>query len=252
MTTAAPSTDWYVDHLLADAERVATVLDGSDLGSPVPSCGDWDLAALAAHLGWVHRWARRCIAEGRPPTDDETRAIEPLDRERPADWMRTGAAALADTLRGIDPDGSTWHPFPVERVGRVWPRRMAHETVIHRWDAERAVGEPGPIDAELASDGIDEYLELVVPRRVRRDGIELPTGSLHLHCTDVPGEWLVSSDPDDGYRLVRAHQKGDAALRGPAGPMLLRLWARTGGLGDELSGVGDEGVLDAWLSIAGM
>ena len=37
-------------------------------------------------------------------------------------------------------------------------RRMAHETAVHRLDAERAAGREHTIDADLASDGIDEFL----------------------------------------------------------------------------------------------
>ena len=37
-------------------------------------------------------------------------------------------------------------------------RRMAHETAVHRVDAERAAGRDEPLDAELASDGVDEFL----------------------------------------------------------------------------------------------
>ena len=122
---------------------------------------------------------------------------------------------------------------------------------MHRWDAERAVGLDAALDAELASDGIDEYFELAIPRLIARSGLTVPDGSLHVHCTDVDGEWLVWSENGE-YHMIRAHQKGDAALRGPAAPILLRLWGRDSGRDDELSPVGDESVLAAWLSIAGM
>jgi hypothetical protein len=129
----------------------------------------------------------------------------------------------------------------------VWPRRQAQEISVHRWDAEHAIGAAGPIDPELASDGVDEYLDLVTRYRVSRDSVTLPAGSLHIHCTDTHGEWLVSLD--DGYQLVRAHAKGAAALRGPAEALLLRLWNRDTDRADELSPVGDERVLEAWLAL---
>jgi uncharacterized protein (TIGR03083 family) len=248
-TTRHP-TDWYLDHLRDDVERFAEVLGGGDLDAPVAACAGWDVGRLAEHLGQIHRWARFCAIHARPPGDDDPRP-EPFDRSRAAGWFREGAAELIATLRDLDPDAPTWHPFPVDRVARVWPRRQAHETSVHRWDAERAVGDPAPIDPELASDGIDEYFELAVPRLVAREGLTLPTGSLHVHCTDVAGEWLVWSD-GTGYHLVRAHQKGDAALRGPAEAILLRLWGRKSTRATELSPVGDEDVLAAWLAIAGM
>ena len=155
-------------------------------------------------------------------------------------------------MAGIDPEAPSWNPFPgVEQVGRVWPRRMAHEAVMHRWDLESTLGDPNPIDAELASDGIDEYFELVIPRLIAQYGLVVPTGSFHVHCTDVEGEWLVWEENDE-FRMKRAHEKGDAALRGPAEAILLRLWGRTDGLTEPLSPVGDLTVLEGWLAASGM
>lgn len=244
------STDWYLDHLLADTERFATLLDTASTQAPIAACPGWDVLRLAEHVGQIHRWARFCVANARPPTGEDE-PMEPFDPGRPAEWLRDGAEQLAATLRGADPDASTWHPFTVGRLVRVWPRRQAHETAVHRWDAQRAVGIDAGIDAELASDGIDEYFEIVVPRLVAREGIEVPSGSLHVHCTDVDGEWLVWTDDGD-YQMIRAHQKGDAALRGPAEPILLRLWGRDSQRADALDPVGDVDVLAAWLAIAGM
>lgn len=245
--------EWFVAHLLVDVERMATAVRSGALGAEVAACPGWDLRQLAAHVGTVQRWARHSAAHAAPPESFSSFAPDPaLDAEQLAAWLEEGAGELVATLRTLDPQAPTWHPFPVPRVGWVWPRRQAHEMSIHRWDAELAAsGTPHAIDPELASDGIDEYLELVVPRLVKRDGVTLPTGSLHLHCTDTHGEWLVSSDAD-GYRVVRAHQKGDAAIRGPAEALLLRLWNRDGQRSDELSPVGDDSVLDAWLALSGL
>ena len=50
-------------------------------------------------------------------------------------------------------------------------------------------------------------------------------GSIHLHTTDTPGEWLVRLGPD-GIHLTREHAKGDVAVRGPASDVLLVLMGR--------------------------
>jgi uncharacterized protein (TIGR03083 family) len=244
------TTGRYLDHLLADSERFAVALEHGPLDAAVAGCPGWDLIRLAEHLGQIHRWAEFCASHGRRPSADEAQALESFDPSAAADWLRDGAARLAHTLRSLDPNAPTWHPFPGEQVASFWPRRQAHETAVHRWDAEHAVGLPATLDPALASDGIDEYLEIVVPRLATRGSITLPTGSLHLHCVDVPGEWLMWSD-DGGYRMIRAHEKGDAALRGPAEAILLTLWGRTPAGADALSPVGDEAVLDAWLAIGG-
>jgi hypothetical protein len=83
-------------------------------------------------------------------------------------------------------------------------------------------------------------------RRLVTDGTRTPTGSFHLHCTDSEGEWLVTVDGGE-LQLVRAHQKGDAALRGPAEALLLRVWNRETDRIGELSPVGDESVITSWL-----
>ncbi len=246
-----PTPHWYIEHLLADAGRLAAVLASEPLDTPVPACPDWDVSRLAEHIGQIHRWANFCAGHGRRPSDDEAQALESYDATIAADWFRDGAATLADTLRSLEPGAPTWHPFPAEQVTDFWPRRMAHETAVHRWDAEQAVGRSATIDATLASDGIDEYFEIVAPRLIAGGRAELPAGSLHVHCTDVPGEWLLWSD-DDGYRMIRAHQKGDAAVRGPAASILLKLWGRQAAHATELSPIGDESVLDAWLAIGGV
>lgn len=246
------TTESYVEHLLADAERFATVLDGTPLDTPVPTCPGWDISRLAQHTGQIHRWANFCASHGRAASADEAAALESYDPTIAGEWFRDGAAALADTLRSLDPAAPTWHPFPVEQVAGFWPRRMAHESAVHRWDAEVAAGVSAGIDAAVASDGIDEYFEIVAPRLIAGGRAELPSGTLHVHCTDVPGEWLLSSDAAGEYQMIRAHQKGDAALRGPAMPILLKLWGRQSDGADQLSPIGDESVLDAWLAIGGV
>lgn len=251
MTTAAPPPDAsidFVDHFDRSARAFADAVDGADPTAAVAACPGWTVLRLVEHLGQIHLWAEFCAANGRAPTQDETDAMERFDRTRPdlaADWYRSTAAVLAPTLRALDPDAPTWHPFPTEQVAAFWPRRQAHETAIHLWDLEHAAGrEPSAIDAAFASDGIDEYFGVVLPR-LRARGAKLPSGSFHVHCTDVDGEWLVWDDGE--YHLVRAHRKGDAALRGPAQALLLSLWGRPHADTDALSPVGDEAVVDAWL-----
>jgi uncharacterized protein (TIGR03083 family) len=243
--------DTYVDHLEADLARFAAALRTGPLDAAVRGCPGWDLRRLAAHLGHIHRWSRLCVLTAENPLVE---AFVQPDRDASGDelaeWLAKGGGRLAATLRGVDPAAPTWHPFLVERVAGVWPRRQAHETSIHRWDAEHAVGTPGPIDPGLASDGIDEYFEVTLPRTMAREGAPPPPGSLHVHCTDVPGEWLAWYD-EGGYQFTREHAKGDAALRGPAEQVLLALYHRAHDA-SALSPVGDETVLAGWLGAPGL
>jgi len=98
---------------------------------------------------------------------------------------------------------------------------------------------PDPIDPEAASDAIDELLAVTLPWNVDRDR-PLP-GSVHIHCTDTAGEWLVHADG----RVEPIHAKGGAALRGTASELLLAAFSRVGL--DNLDVIGDEALARALL-----
>ena len=110
------------------------------------------------------------------------------------DWLEGSAAELVATLAGADPDAECW-TWTADHHVRFWSRRMAHETAVHRWDGQGASGSPEPFDGALAVDGIDEHLENL-PFIL---GAEQTIGageSLHLHCTDRDGEWLLRLGAD--------------------------------------------------------
>ena len=240
----------YLDHVRRDARRVAEVVRTGPLDAGVPACPGWSLRDLVTHLGDVHRWAAMAARTAQRPVEAELDRPPAGGSDELAAWIVEGADRLAATLEGLEPSAPTWHPFPVAKVAGLWPRRQAHETAVHRWDAESAVGDVTPIDATLASDGIDEYFELGLPRLVVREGVRLPDGSLHVHCTDVDGEWLVTS-ADGGLHVRREHAKGDAALRGPAEVLLLALWGRDAPGRDALEVVGDPAVADVVRYLVG-
>jgi uncharacterized protein (TIGR03083 family) len=138
------------------------------------------------------------------------------------DWVQAGAEMLATELEARDPGTPCWTWVPFDRTVGFWARRTAHETAMHRWDAQNAAGTADEIDGELAVDGVDEYLALVpcFPGRHLPDA-----GSVHLHSTDAKGEWLVRLD-GGGMHVTREHAKGDAAVRGPASDLLLVVYGR--------------------------
>lgn len=245
--------------LRADAARIAEVAP-SHLDAEVPGCPGWTVRDLVVHLGSVHRWATEVVRTGEFPghfAGADTADGPPADDGALLGWFTAGASALADALDAIDPGAPSWMPWDLERpVLGVWLRRQTQETSMHRRDVEAAAGDPRPIDAPLAADGIDEYFTLMVPRKLARDGIELPSGSIHVHCTDGAdggladgdGEWFVAAT--DGYVVTREHRKGDAALRGRAEDLLLALWGRPVPDG-AVDVVGDAEVAAAWLAVGG-
>ena len=133
------------------------------------------------------------------------------------------------------------------RTAAFFHRRMAAETLVHRIDAEDAVGRPSPIDGDLATACVDEFID--VGLRSSTDpakAFDYPDGSLHLHRTDGAGEWLLRAD--DGVLVAtREHAKGDAAVRGSGADLLRFVWNRPGA---DVEIFGDADVAAAWQSLA--
>ncbi|MCF2532759.1 maleylpyruvate isomerase family mycothiol-dependent enzyme [Yinghuangia soli] len=250
--------DEYCELFVAEADRIAALLAGADLGTPVPTCPEWTLAKLAKHLGIAHAWSAANVKAG---PDGGPVAPRSLDLGLPADpaglpeWLAAGARRSADFLREAGPDAPAWTFGPVPHA-RFWGRRMLHETMVHRLDTEIALGIAPEIAPETAVDGIDELLTIlpgVAGRTVAPGGGE----TLHVHTSggDVPGEWTVTLAPE-GYRWERGHAKGDAALRGPAADVLLVMTRRRDAGAALAAGAvelfGDRAVLDKWLAASAL
>jgi len=182
----------YLDALAANSAAFHAAAERATLAAPVQACPEWTIADLIYHLGEVHHfWAEMALRRASSPDgiDEPPRpATEALMR-----WGRGEASRLHEVLSTTEPTTPVWTWAPQKDVAFI-VRRMAQETAVHRWDAERAGGLPEPIDAELAADGIDEYLTLFLPRA--RKGAPSLAGSVHLHATDTPGEWLVRPGGD--------------------------------------------------------
>jgi uncharacterized protein (TIGR03083 family) len=217
--------------LRTDAVGILELVARHGLDHPVPTCPGWRLGDLAWHLGKVwNRWAH-IVAEGLT-TSDEVAALD--EAVRPGDdllldWVSTAHTALYSALTRSDDSTEVWtwtgeHRQTNRPVSWV-RRRMAQETAMHRWDVANAVGVPYEIPDVVAADGIDEFLMWFASRR-KRDGAAPVGGTVHLHCTDTDGEWLVTHLDESGIAFTREHAKGDTAVRGRANDLLLWLWGR--------------------------
>jgi uncharacterized protein (TIGR03083 family) len=220
-------TEQYLDQLAQNSERLADAAELAGTDAEVPACPGWTVGDLLEHCVGGDTWARTIVAQGRAGiTDRVTRgdADPSLQGEALFDAFRAGARALAAELTAVSPDTPVWTFSSTNRTAAFWQRRRSQETAVHRYDAETAAGTATPIDAELAVDGIDEFLTVFLPRLSDNFG-EVGDATVHLHCTDVEGEWLVARR--DGELTVTAeHAKGDVAARGSASDLLLFLWGR--------------------------
>ncbi|TMK22590.1 MAG: maleylpyruvate isomerase family mycothiol-dependent enzyme [Actinobacteria bacterium] len=232
----APET--YLAAITRETGALASAA-AANLEARVPSCPDWTVADLAYHVGDVYCSWRKLVEERRQTGHTGEMAHRPPDDEL-LGWVREESGKLVAAL-AVDPSIPVWTWAPQKDVAFV-QRRMAHETIVHRADADLARGVIGPLDAALAADGVDEFLTWFLPGDP--DELADPGETIHLHATDSGDEWLVRVAGGEAT-VTREHAKADAAARAPVADLLWLLWRRIPASGVDV--VGDAAVLDRFL-----
>lgn len=231
--------------------RLVEVVGQADLATPVSTCPGWTVADLIRHYGTVQRWIThivRTLPEERVSESDLDLGLPDDVNDYPR-WLADGVRPLVATLRATPGETPTW-TFGPDRHVRFWSRRVLHETVVHRADAELALGREPVIDRELAADGVEEFLTVYTHHpRIAAQIAEFGRfgETLHLHATDGDGEWMINLGPD-GTKWERGHGKGAVAARGATSDLLLLLYGRYEP--ERCTLFGDEDLLSGWLAAA--
>src|SRR6185437_4508981 len=144
-------------------------------------------------------------------------------------WFRDGHAALVQTLATADPavECATFMAAPSPLA--FWARRQAHETAIHRADAESAAGATPEYEAAFAADGT----------------------RLRMLAADTGDAWLVEGN-EGRLQPRRDSDPGNGAagctVTGPASGLYLYLWNRADAARAGVTVTGDPELLSAWQS----
>lgn len=145
---------WHRD---AIAGLTAALLEDPD--AAVGYYPAWTLRDLAVHVVRVHVMACTSLAEGadvRPSYELE------VDPRTPPNVLADELDRVAQQLRGeveACPHPSVWTPTPSSSAAPAfWRRRMLSESVLHRWDAESALGRAWAPGSGLVEEVIDEFL----------------------------------------------------------------------------------------------
>ncbi|MFF7995389.1 maleylpyruvate isomerase family mycothiol-dependent enzyme [Kitasatospora xanthocidica] len=246
----------HIDALRHEGIRLADAAARTDLSAPVPTCPDWQLRDLLRHVGYVHRWAAAIPARGlRAPLDgaDADAAVGPMPSDAALlDWFREGHAALVRTLADAPADVECWSFLPAPSPLAFWARRQAHETAVHRHDADAAAGEPGPVvDTALALDGIDELLRGFMTRGRATLRSDRPR-TLRVRATDGPGSWhLAITHEPLTVTTGESPEPADLTLTGPAHELYPLLWNRLSAeQARKVEPAGDLDLLDLWRDAA--
>jgi uncharacterized protein (TIGR03083 family) len=197
------------------ATAAAAARDRHGWRARVPGCPEWDLADLVWHLGEVqHFWAWLVRTRATSPAGCP-HPLRPADDGLPQ-FVADQARELEDALEQAEPTDPVWTWAPQQDVAFV-QRRQAQEATVHRVDVEQTLGSVvTPIAAEVGLDGLDEWLEVMVPGALPGGA---PTGAepVVFHAVDADAERTLFAGTSD---------LPVATLTGPAGDLLLAVWRR--------------------------
>jgi len=129
--------------------------------------------------------------------------------------------------------------------GWVLTDLVLHLGIVHRWDAENAVGTARPLDAALAADAVGQTFEVMAP--MRRAVAKAPRGQgerFLFRRTDGPQTWAVRFD-GESVRLDAPGEPHDIQISGTASDLALFLWQRK--VADRLDVQGDISLLSGYF-----
>ncbi|WP_020673398.1 maleylpyruvate isomerase family mycothiol-dependent enzyme [Amycolatopsis nigrescens] len=199
-------------------------LSAGNLEAPVPACPGWRLRHLVHHLGNVAFFVSAAI-DAAGPEPEFTDAALPADSELRS-WAAAELGSLLDRLRTLDRDLEVWNwSQEPQRLG-FWPRCLAHEVLVHAWDAHDALGRRLELPVDACLDGIDEVLAIHLPLRT---GDVMASSWTAVVRAAEDTAWFVEVERG---KVTTTRTTGplpvpDVLLSGTAEQLYLGLWGRT-------------------------
>ncbi|WP_236788738.1 maleylpyruvate isomerase N-terminal domain-containing protein [Amycolatopsis sp. GM8] len=216
----------FLDALGAEVELLLGAARTASPDITVPSSPLFTVGEVVRHLGGGYRVARLWLTEGHAPQEWQR---NPAPRQSTEDYLRTGLVALMREFSVHAPDSYAASWWPADHTYGFWRRRMAHETTIHRYDVQDAVGTyPGEVAEDFAIDGVDEALVVWFGQRLSmiglsgtaRHSVGVSTGGHHWIARAGPGfteAWRCSAE-----EAARA----DGLVTAPPWHLYLWMWGR--------------------------
>jgi uncharacterized protein (TIGR03083 family) len=238
-------TTEHIAILESEGQRLAVAARRGSLDAPVPTCPGWTLRDLVRHISGIHLWARAIVSEARNRPFDPYAQLEgnwPADTDL-IDWFAQGHASLVNAIRSAPADLACFAFLPAPSPRAMWARRQAHETGMHRVDAESATGAVTPFATDQAIDGVDELLLGFMAR----PGQKLKSAearTLALSATDADAHWHVRIGPEEPQVTRDASTDADCRVAASASDLFRLVWNRLSPDAVQLSG--DASVWALW------
>jgi uncharacterized protein (TIGR03083 family) len=211
----------YLELLDVDGKLLSRAA-ADHLTADVPACPGWTVGDVVRHTAEVYEHKIACIQLGGARPDPwPLRWAADLD---PVMWLVEAHGRLLDVLASTEPAAPSWTWWPPDQTAGFWVRRMAQETAVHRVDVQSAFGAVTSINAELAVDGIDEVLVMMLAGDWSDEPQPGSSGTA-IVATDEEA-WQVVMAPD---QIMVGDVTGEPEVRvtGEPSNLLLWLWGRS-------------------------
>jgi uncharacterized protein (TIGR03083 family) len=202
MTAPRASDLDYLAHLTRESARFATAIAMAAPDDRVPSCPGWTADDLLWHLTKVQWFWGTVVREGVDREGAEALAPErPPDRAALAEFFAKTSAGLGAALAAVAsaPDTPAWTWTDDQTVGWIM-RRQAHESLIHRVDAEETACDRTTMDPRLSADGVDEALRIMYGGTLPAWGVFTPDHgrTVRIQATDTKDSWFLALGQFEG------------------------------------------------------
>jgi len=238
----------YEAEFAAETARLSAAVVALAPDDRIPTCPEWTVRDLVGHVGAGHRWSATMIETGATvPLVPIPVVPAPQARDEWPGWLAEGAQRLVDAVRDTGHRTAVW-TWQEDKTAGFWLRRMMHDELIHRYDAEHATGRPAhDVAPDLAADGISDFLDTAatLSRPTAPDwGFRGLSGSGETLRFETPtGSWFVRRTPD-GATWTRDDGPADVVVTGSDWDLLLVLNRRLEP--GSVTATGDEALFTHW------
>ncbi|MFI7382809.1 maleylpyruvate isomerase family mycothiol-dependent enzyme [Streptomyces sp. NPDC049813] len=206
----------------------SAVTAAPSLDAPVPSCPGWTVLDLVRHLGTGQRWWAAIVAAGpagAPPAKEV--AEVPRGTEALLSWYADAHELLLRALRAVGPERACWTWWSAGvSPANAWgvARRRVHEVLVHTYDAQLAAGAVRPMPADVALDGVAEFLDTCNSTPVAWPH---EAATVQYHATEGRS-WLLTLDSTGAWPAPLTDDAAPASVSatGTAEQLLLFVWGR--------------------------